>query len=60
MQVRDVMPAEVETVRLEASAREAFDMMRQRGFRHLPVLSSDDMIVGIMSDRDLPSSSIQI
>lgn len=58
MQVRDVMQAEVETVRLGSSAREAFDMMRQRGFRHLPVLSSDDMIVGIVSDRDLRSAVV--
>jgi acetoin utilization protein AcuB len=58
MQVRDVMQAEVETVRLGSSAREAFEMMRLRGFRHLPVLSSDDKIVGIVSDRDLRNAVV--
>ena len=58
MQVRDVMQTEVETVRLGASAREAFEMMRLRGFRHLPVLDSDDKIVGIVSDRDLRNAVI--
>lgn len=58
MQVRDVMQAEVETVRLGSSVREAFEMMRLRGFRHLPVLSSDDKIVGIVSDRDLRNAVV--
>lgn len=58
MQVRDVMQAKVETVRLGSSAREAFEMMRLRGFRHLPVLSSDDKIVGIVSDRDLRNAVV--
>lgn len=58
MQVRDVMQPEVETVRLGSSAREAFEMMRLRGFRHLPVLNSDDKIVGIVSDRDLRNAVV--
>ena len=58
MHVRDVMQAEVETVRLGSSVREAFETMRLRGFRHLPVLSSDDKIVGIVSDRDLRNAVV--
>lgn len=53
MQVREVMQTEVETVRLGTSAREAFEMIRLCGFRHLPVLDPDDKIVGMVSDRDL-------
>lgn len=58
MQVRDIMNAEVESVRLGSSAREAFAMMRQRGFRHLPVLDWDDKVVGIVSDRDLRNAVV--
>ena len=58
MHVRDVMQAEVETVRLGSSVREAFEIMRLRGFRHLPVLSPDDKIVGIVSDRDLRNAVV--
>ena len=53
MHVRDVMQVEVKTVRLGSSVREAFEIMRLRKFRHLPVMSPDDKIVGIVSDRDL-------
>ena len=58
MQVRDIMSAEVESVTLGCSAREAFDMMRQRGFRHLPVLGSGNKVVGIVSDRDLRNAVV--
>lgn len=52
MKVRDVMKRDVETVGCDMSAREAFKIMEERGFRHLPVIASRKLI-GIVSDRDL-------
>jgi len=34
-------------------ATEAWKLFEQHGFRHLPVLSEDKMLLGILSDRDL-------
>src|SRR2546428_8940678 len=50
--VRDVMVTDLVTVRPGATAREAYRLMRDRRFRHLPVLQ-DGRVVGILSDRDL-------
>src|SRR5206468_6267886 len=50
--VRDVMITDLITVRPGATAREAYRLMRDRRFRHLPVLQ-DGRLVGILSDRDL-------
>jgi acetoin utilization protein AcuB len=50
--VRDVMVTDLLTVRPETTAREAYRLMRDRRFRHLPVLQ-DGRLVGILSDRDL-------
>ena len=50
--VRDVMVTDLVTVRPGATAREAYRLMRDRRFRHLPVLQ-DGRLVGILSDRDL-------
>ncbi len=53
MQVKDIMRTEVKSVQLGTSVKEAFQMMREGGFRHLPVLDSLGKVVGIVSDRDL-------
>lgn len=53
MQVRDVMQIGVKSVPLGTSVKQAFQMMREGGFRHLPVLDSLGKVVGIVSDRDL-------
>src|SRR2546422_43465 len=46
--VRDVMVTDLVTVRPGATAREAYRLMRDRRFRHLPVLQ-DGRLVGILS-----------
>jgi len=50
--VRDVMVTDLVTVGPTATARGAYKLMRDRRFRHLPVLSGGRLI-GILSDRDL-------
>ncbi len=50
--VRDVMSTDLVTVSPQESARRAYELMRDRRFRHLPVVA-DGRLVGIVSDRDL-------
>jgi CBS domain-containing protein len=52
MQARDVMTANPMTVPPHASVAEAWDLMRERAVRHLPVVDGG-AVVGIVSDRDL-------
>ncbi len=55
MYVKDVMNSEVITVSLGTPVQDAFEIMRDGGFRHLPVLDEFDKIAGVLSDRDLRS-----
>jgi acetoin utilization protein AcuB len=52
LSVRDVMSTELMTVGPGDSARRAWELMRDRRIRHLPVLEGG-RLVGILSDRDL-------
>src|SRR5439155_1063662 len=49
----DVMSAPVHTVTQEASALEAFQLIRTRAFRRLPVVDEDGGLVGIVTQSDL-------
>jgi len=51
--VGDRMRRPVATIREDAAAREAWELMRSRGIRHLPVLDVHGRLVGIVTDRDL-------
>ena len=55
MYVKDVMHSEVITVPLGTPVQDAFEIMRDGGFRHLPVLDEFDKVTGVLSDRDLRS-----
>jgi CBS domain-containing protein len=48
----DVMTPSPVTVSPESSLAEAWDLMRERNIRHLPVVE-DGALVGMLSDRDL-------
>jgi acetoin utilization protein AcuB len=50
--VRDIMVTNLVTVTPQETSREAYQLMRDHRFRHLPVLSNG-RLVGILSDRDL-------
>ena len=52
LSVRDVMSTELVTVGLAEPARRAWETMRDRRIRHLPVVEKGQL-VGILSDRDL-------
>ena len=48
----DVMTADPETVTPQATVSEAWELMRERSIRHVPVVQ-DGALVGMLSDRDL-------
>jgi acetoin utilization protein AcuB len=52
MQAHDVMTPNPLTVSPDATVAEVWDLMRERGVRHLPVVERGSL-VGILSDRDL-------
>src|SRR5947208_1977961 len=53
LRVGDVMTAPVHSVTQEASALEAFQQIRTRAFRRLPVVDEDGGLVGIVTQSDL-------
>ncbi len=52
LSIRDVMSTDLVTVTPAEAARRAYELMRDRRIRHLPVVS-DGRLVGVLSDRDL-------
>ena len=51
MRVQDIMTKGVKTITREATAEEAWNLMRVNGIRHLVVVDGS-RVVGILSDRD--------
>jgi len=49
---RDIMTANPDTLSPDDTASDALNMMRERNYRHLPVVK-DDRVVGMVSVRDL-------
>jgi len=64
MFVRDRMSSPAVTVTASASFPDALKLMRERGFRRLPVVNKQGKLVGIVSERDLlyasPSSATSL
>lgn len=52
MRAQDVMTENPVTVPSDATMAEVWDLMRERGIRHVPVLDANGL-VGMLSDRDL-------
>lgn len=50
---RQVMTSPVITIDVTSSMAEAWKLFHQRRFRHVPVVTNEERIVGILSDRDL-------
>ena len=53
MRVRDLMSSKVVSAPVGTPVQVAFELMRDGGFRHLPVLSTKGKLMGILSDRGL-------
>ena len=54
--IRSVMTRSPVSVSIDATLREAEDLMIDRGVRHLTVMEGDEL-VGVVSDRDLASGA---
>jgi len=52
MLVKEMMRRPVTVVSVEATIGEAYQLLRDRGFRHLPVMDQG-RLVGVLTDRDL-------
>jgi acetoin utilization protein AcuB len=52
MNITDIMTHKPVTVRLDHTLRDALETMERVGCHHLPVLSSEGHLIGILSDRD--------
>ncbi|MGP0593138.1 CBS domain-containing protein [Nitrospira sp. T9] len=50
---RDIMSSPVVTLPVTSSLAQAWDVVLSRRFRHIPILDAKDIVVGILSDRDL-------
>ncbi len=53
MRVKDLMSTKVVSAPVGTPVQVAYELMRDGGFRHLPVLSTKGDLVGILSERDL-------
>lgn len=64
MLIEEIMIKDVLTLSPENTVKNALDAMRDKKVRHLPILSADGTVVGIVTDRDLkevvPSSVSEI
>ncbi len=52
MNVAEIMTERPATVRLHSTLREVLDLMEQIGCHHMPVLNTENHVIGIISDRD--------
>lgn len=50
---QDLMSGSVTTLSPEALLTDAWALMNKKGFRHVPIVSDQGRLVGIISDRDL-------
>ncbi len=50
---REIMSSPVVTLPITASLSQAWEVVHSKRFRHIPILGTDDSLVGILSDRDL-------
>ena len=53
MKIRQLMQSNVVTISEDSLAKDAYELMRSRRVRHLPVVNRDNQLVGIVSDRDI-------
>lgn len=53
MQVKELMIKDVITCSSSCNIAEAMQIMQSNGIRHLPVLTDDDRVIGVISMRDM-------
>lgn len=58
LHVEDIMTNRLVTVGPNEDLSQAYDLMIENQFRHLPVVDDDGALLGILSDRDLISAAL--
>lgn len=53
MYAHQIMHSPVFTLSVESTVGDAIRLFREKKFRHVPVVSTENMLVGIVSDRDV-------
>lgn len=53
LNVRDVMTAQVRTLRADDRASDAYDLMDDFHIRHVPIVDEDHRLLGLVTQRDL-------
>lgn len=53
LRARQIMTSPVVTLTPETPLEKAWELIRDQRFRHMPVLSTEKKLVGILSDRDI-------
>jgi len=56
---RDIMASPVVTLPLTASLAQAWELVKDKRFRHIPIQSRTGALVGILSDRDLSRGTVE-
>ncbi len=56
---REIMSSPVVTLPITASLAQAWDVMRFKRFRHIPILGEDNSLIGMLSDRDLMRGTME-
>ena len=56
---RDIMASPVVTLPLTASLAQAWELVKNTRFRHIPIQSREGELVGILSDRDLSRGTVE-
>jgi CBS domain-containing protein len=54
----EIMTKKITTIAVNDSVRKAYQIMREKNVRHLPVIDSGGDIIGIISNRDLQRAMI--
>jgi acetoin utilization protein AcuB len=56
---RDIMSSPVITLPFNASLAQAWELVKDKRFRHIPIQSRNGALVGILSDRDLSRGTVE-
>jgi CBS domain-containing protein len=56
---RDIMSSPVITLPFNASLAQAWELVKDKRFRHIPIQSRNGALVGILSDRDLSRGTVK-
>jgi len=56
---RDIMASPVVTLPLTTSLAQAWELVKDKRFRHIPIQSRNGALVGMLSDRDLSRGTVE-